>query len=244
MTDMQRPAMRKLGCLNLSERKMVSVCPDESIETALTQMLAFDFDQLPILDPESRPLGVLRWTSITRRLLDGEKPASVRDWMVEARTVSEDRSIHDVFPDVLRHDYVIVVDKHGKATGIVTVWDLCDFSNKVLVPYLVIEQVELQLREIISKYNLDGEPVKNEKPKYDVPSLGYLIRKLENPDNWARINTKLSRTVVISALKKVNSIRNNMMHYKANQLHTDDVHSLELIGRFVAEVGFTGPTTN
>jgi predicted transcriptional regulator len=244
---------RRVRALASANKKPQSVLPGDPIPKAITIMLLNDFSQLPVLDSNSHAKGILRWPTIIKGLLDAKPIGKASDWATEARTMHRDRSIYDAFDEVLSYEYVLVTQDHTTVCGIVTAYDLGVYSHETLIPYMLVEEVELALRQLVKKHQLDRRKQKgpNDKPKQSqdekVPSLGELIATLRHEDNWQKLPTRMSQAEFLGVMDTVHRYRNSIMHF--NQQPTAfgtakpalEIQSLKVIARFLSQIGVDGP---
>ena len=71
-------------------------------------------------------------------------------------------------------------------------------------------------------------------------TIGEYVRLLENPDCWSKLEWKLDRKVFIEALKKVQSTRNEVMHFSPDPLDDDDLRHLENFLKWIKKLD-SGP---
>jgi hypothetical protein len=228
------------------------VAPDDGIEKAITIMLLNDFSQLPVLDANKHARGILRWPTIIKALLDAKPAGRAADWAGEARTMHHDRSIYDAFEEVLSYEYVLVTEDNTKVCGIVTAYDLGIYAQETLVPYMLVEEIELALRGLIDKFQLDSRkqkpPERQDKgiKEEKVPSLGELIRILAHGDNWQKLKTRMSQAEVLGVMDAVRHYRNAIMHFNSQTGPDEDgarldMQWLKVIARFFGQTGLDGP---
>ncbi len=240
---MARPS-RKISDLPCAKRELKCVAPNASIREAASIMLLNDFSQLPVVDEKGKIWGILRWPSLVKGFLDGKPLGTAKAWAVEGQTMRDDRSIYDAFEAVLQYEYVVLTNQESHACGIVTVYDLANFANESLVPYLLVEGIELELRDLIerTKMDLEKRTKTNNLDDRSVPSFERLIRVLDHADNWAKIRTEMSKEIVLKAIDTVRTTRNRLMHFKLDQpLDNEKRTSLAIIARFLDQVGLDGP---
>jgi hypothetical protein len=133
-----------------------TVPADTTIREAVEEMLSKNYSQLG-LTKEDELIGAVSFKSIARTVLVTEElyddPRKLGDRAVETaverpRTVHEDDSLGDLFNILGERSYVLVKEQKGP-TRIITDYDLREFWRQATEPFLLIEETELAIREII-----------------------------------------------------------------------------------------------
>jgi hypothetical protein len=246
---------RRVGSLLCAKKLPTFVYPDDPLDKAITLMVINDFSQLPVLDKSEQPKGILRWPTILKGLLDSKPLGKASSWATEARTMHRDRSIYDAFEEVLRYEYVLITEDHTKVCGIVTNYDLGAFAHENLVPFMLVGEIELSLRAIIDKHQLDR--TKQQQPNdrrpatngVKEPSLNELMAVLRHEENWQKLKTKLAQKELLDAIDAVRIIRNALMHFNKSRDANDtepfaDMQRLKLVARFLGQIGLDGPNSS
>src|SRR5579859_84205 len=143
-------------------QKPLTVAPDDPAQTALEQMIEYDYSQLPIVTADNKPLGMITSDSILRALNHfGITLAKLRVSHATVKTPAY-RAEDDLFDllDALRDRYaVLITDSEGCLTGIVTDYDTTDYFRRLAEDMMIIEDIELGIRDqILGTFtNSDGE---------------------------------------------------------------------------------------
>ena len=123
----------------------------------------------------------------------------VREFMETALVVSSDESLFDVMDDIVKTGYVLVRNDRQQITGIVTASDINSFFKTLTKPFLLLSEIENQLRRFI---NSRGHFKPNELAGgigqvpgnsrtidgVDAMTLGEHVRLLQRDENWNRFN--------------------------------------------------------
>jgi CBS domain-containing protein len=139
----------RIGSLQAANKALVSVNQDDSIKTAATLMLRYDYSQLPVMRGEREVKGMVTWKSICSRLVFGHKIERVGDCYEDARVVDANRTIFEVIPTIVEYGYVLVRGRERKITGIVTASDLTSQFHSLTEPFLLLREIELHVRRLI-----------------------------------------------------------------------------------------------
>lgn len=144
---------------------LVTVSASESLSDAIEMMLSRNFSQLGLVRDDEL-VGVVSFQSIARFLLVTEEvmqsPTNLGDRAIESaiekpRNVQPDNDIDDLFDLLGERSYVLVEDETGLEKSevgmpyrIITDYDIREFWRESTEPFLLIEETEVTIREIIA----------------------------------------------------------------------------------------------
>ncbi len=172
--------------------------------------------------------------------------------MDEAVEIRSDRSLFEALTPIARHDYVLVRNSaDNRISGIITSSDLGQQFRQLAEPFLLIGEIENQLRRLLDgKFSADELQVSRNPDDPGRPiasiadlSFGEYIRVLEEPGRWARIGLKLDRATMKDDLDRVRAIRNDVMHFDPDPPNDDDIRFLRDFSTFLrglSELGAFG----
>ncbi len=131
---------------------LVSVGPRTPVVDALQLMLQHRYSQLPVLDGE-RLLGVFSHWSMAGHLAV-YPGSSIADLTVDAvierlPSVTVKDPLDRVLEALEKHDAVVVMSPRG-VQAIATPVDVLRYLFKVARPYVLLQEIELGLRDVIS----------------------------------------------------------------------------------------------
>ena len=198
----------RIGVLPTSHRRPTSVRPNDPLEKAATIMLVEDFSQLPVMENERNVKGVISWRSIGTALTFGHKINEVRQCMEPHRETTVDAPFFNVIKDIQDHGYVLVRDLDKTISGIVTASDFSVQFAQLAQPFLVIGEIELHLRNLVSKFTLEEMAEASDDPNRTIESsadlnVGTYIRLLENRDRWDKLGLRVDRVTFMRELEHV-----------------------------------------
>lgn len=230
-----------LGNLTNSWRTLVSVKPTASFEEAMTKMLVNDFSQLPVLKSKHTLEGAVTWQSIARaRLKDPDALFSAA--VVPARKLPFSQDLNTVLPILKAEDFVVVTNSHGEITGIVTTADVVGLYEERTLPFLLIGELDQELRQIMTTIDLDtiraicAEPDRPVLTSHDDMTMGHYQRVLENPECWAALGWPLDRRTFVDRIGELRKLRNDITHFNPDGVPEDAVdklrHMLDVIRNF------------
>ncbi|UOQ99872.1 DUF3606 domain-containing protein [Hymenobacter sp. 5317J-9] len=133
----------------IQEQKLVSVTSDESLTHALTLMIESDFSQLPVIDGDNKPLGVVTCASIAKSLLHlGAKVEDLRvnHALVKLPTYPEDEDLLYLLDTILKASAVFVVNANGRLSGIITEYDTTQYFRQRAEDLVLINDIEDALK--------------------------------------------------------------------------------------------------
>jgi CBS domain-containing protein len=91
----------KVGKLEAANRGVVGVSPDDSIERAVTLMMANSHSQLPVMVGEREVKGMVNWESIARKLVLSGACRRVMDCAEQHREIASDASLFAAIPEIV-----------------------------------------------------------------------------------------------------------------------------------------------
>jgi len=221
--------MLKLKHLPASHNSPESVNPNTRLIEAINIMSVKNYSQLPVVSGKTIK-GVISWKSIARTLFYKNNHEDLRN--IEVRhLMEEDPPIimdEDVFllkavDQIGDSEFILVQNKEKDLVGIVTSSDITEAFYSLAEPFIRIGNIELKIRKMIEE-NFNESEIRNAKDPSDQNrevndvhdlTFGELIRILEDPSNWSKVEKyKLDKVSFIEGMRKVNEIRNSLFHFK------------------------------
>ena len=144
----------------------VTALANENVQDAIKRMVEHSFSQLPVVDHDGKPVGMLTSDSILRALNHfGAKPDALRihDAMVQIEDKQKFRADEDLFIllDDLRDTYaVVIVDRDGKLIGVVTTYDTTEYFRRRAEDMMLVREIEKLIKDYILEAfkGSDGKP--------------------------------------------------------------------------------------
>jgi CBS domain-containing protein len=239
-----KEAMQLIRMLSAANREVISVKPQDTLELAITLMLAHDFSQLPVMTGPRDLKGVVSWKSIGGRLAQRTKLLTVADAMEPGIVVKETDSLFEATALIISNDFVFVASSpDNRIVGIVTATDLSEQFQTLSEPFLLIGQIENQIRNLMhGRFNLktlqaacnDNDPDRKASV-LGVANLnfGEYMRILEVEANWAKLNFVADRVTFIKEMDKVREIRNDVMHFDPDGIEDEQFEQLRKFSNFL-----------
>lgn len=134
-------------------RKPVVVRLADTAQTAVDLMMEYDFSQLPVVDHDDRPRGMVTSDSILRAHSSLNLPLGklhVRDAMAKKpREFEAGDDLFEMLEYVMDSDAVFIVDGEGRLAGIATSYDTTEYFRRRAEDLMLLEDIEMALREHI-----------------------------------------------------------------------------------------------
>lgn len=229
----------KIGKIASANNPPVSVKPNATLEEAVTLMLARNFSQLPVMTTDREVKGVVSWASIGARLATKTTGPDVQTYMDDHQEIVISASLFSGIRIILEHNYVLVRSPDRKVSGIVTASDIALEFEEISTPFLLLAEIENNLRSLISK-KLTMTDIKRACGEEHLPkefsgvselTFGNYVRILEHVDNWAKLGLYLDRITFCSELSVINTIRNDVMHFDPDPLSEQDLSKLRNVAK-------------
>jgi CBS domain-containing protein len=242
-----KEAMQLIRMLSAANREVFSVKPQDTLELAVTLMLAHDFSQLPVMTGPRDLKGVVSWKSIGGRLAQRTNLLTVADAMEPGIVVKETDSLFEATALIISNDFVFVASStDNRIVGIVTATDLSEQFQTLSEPFLLIGQIENQIRNLMhGRFDLetlkaacnDNDPERKARV-LGVANLnfGEYMRILEVEANWVKLNFVADRVTFIKEMDKVREIRNDVMHFDPDGIEDDQFVQLRKFSNFLTRL--------
>ncbi|NEB39919.1 CBS domain-containing protein [Streptomyces sp. SID14515] len=229
-----------VGNLPSALRGVVSVTSSASFEEVFTKMQLNGYSQLPVLNGTRNLQGAVTWESVAlARHTDRSAPFSRA--ITKAHAVSYADHLIDVIPHLEQHGFLLVRDQTNQIAGIITIADVAAEYGATARPFLLIGDLDRQLRRIISECLDLEEVIKLCDPEglRGLTSFGQLtygdyLRVLSNQDQWDKLGWPLDRKSFTAHLDELRAVRNELMHFNDKDKVGDDAvpklrHMIELL---------------
>lgn len=132
---------------------------DETVKKAFERMLEYDFSQLPVVDANRHPYGLVTSESILRAVnyfsVTPDK-LSVMHAIKRVPTYRTDADLFEVLDGIRDAATVLIVESTGRLRGIVTSYDTTDYFHRRAEDLMLVEDVELTLRDYIEAIYRDS----------------------------------------------------------------------------------------
>ena len=226
------------------DQVVVKVSPGETVAEALRRMKKGKFSQLPVVEGDE-VLGVFSYRSLTEGLLRLKKHKGDIAMLPVEEFIEKSHfaRVTDEFITVFEHldrDNAVLVGEPDRLQGIVTVMDVLRYLYGVASPFVLVAEIELALRALISlsvqgdllvscvkaslssKY--EGEKIPNTLIEMEFNDY---IQLVGHGDNWKYFAPIFGgmRETVRAKLEEIRDLRNDVFHFK-RELTWDDHEKL------------------
>lgn len=132
-------------------RGPVTVHRNSTAQRAVELMVTYDFSQLPVVDDDNRPCGMVTTDSILHAHNSLDLPLKklrVRDAMAKTpRIFTASGDLFEMLEDVMDADAVFIVDGEGRLAAIVTCYDTTEYFRRRAEDMMLVEDIETMLKE-------------------------------------------------------------------------------------------------
>lgn len=199
---------------------LVTAALDEPVKNALARMIEHDFSQLPIVDENEKPLGLVTSESILRAHISfdiGLDQLRVEHARIKAEQYRDDSDLFDLL-DRLRDTYaVLIVNGKGHLTGIVTNYDTAEYFRRRAEDMMLVEDIESMLKDYIQV------AFKDDQGEIDETKLAEAIQRIADSRQAQRFERALVHYLTLRNrkvdLRSFEQVLNQ--HYQAEQPSKD-----------------------
>jgi hypothetical protein len=131
----------------------VGVQPHDSVQEALRLMIEHDFSQLPVVDEEQRPLGIVTYEAILRAL--NNFGVKIEDLLVSNAMTTRVQKYHpeddlfDLLDRLKETNAVLIVDGEDNLIGIVTSYDSNEYFRRRAEDMMLVEDIEGMVKDLV-----------------------------------------------------------------------------------------------
>ncbi|MGV9533955.1 CBS domain-containing protein [Streptosporangium sandarakinum] len=221
-------------------QKLVSLAPNDTLERAKTLFWRHKYRQLPVLADASTPIGAVTQESVLSAGLTS-RHLTLASVMRPVMVVEMKDEVRKVLSRTSLHRFVLVRDGDGTISGIVTLSDVNTVLQEVSDLYLLIGEIELRLRELLTRICPSTDELRTVTGRSRVRTahelaLGDLEKALCSDVCWARLGWHIDRKVFASELSLVRNIRNDFAHYRVHGLPEASIKQLVEFLEWVEEL--------
>lgn len=217
-------------------KRPICIREDEKVRAALELMLGHDYNQLPVVDAQGHLKGIISEQTVLRTYYhsDGKVPLldlPVTHCQEPIVTLTRDDDLLEVLELLQdRDNYAIVVVDQETPVAILTHYDITQVFREVSVNQILVENVELTLRQYIEQVFCDEESLRlaliatfgadkqdPTRPVRDYTQIGFFdhIRIITEPKNWSKFGGVLEPKDLFWALmNQVRTTRNQLAHFR------------------------------
>jgi predicted transcriptional regulator len=236
--------IQRLKLLAAANLTPISINRDASLKEAITLMMLNNYSQLPVMNGRTVS-GVITWETIGHGITNGCSSEHVIDYTKkEVEILDYELPLLDAVKKIINNEFALVKKYDNTISGIVTIADISSQFINVTEPFLLLEQIENHIRNILDGKFLLEEMKDFCKEDGDIKDIKYIddltfgnyIRIIENPDNWERLKLSIERSHFIKQLHKIRDIRNDVMHFDPEGITNEQREDLLKMSKFLMEL--------
>ena len=132
--------------------KPVVVKKNDTVNHALSLMIDNDFSQLPVVDDENQPLGMVTYESIVRGLVNFNARVDeilVSNVLTPVDVFTDEDDLFDLLNRLRDTNAVLIINFNDDLVGIVTSYDSTEYFRKRAEDLMYIEDIESIVKEMI-----------------------------------------------------------------------------------------------
>lgn len=237
--------IQRIQLLDSANKPPITVSREATLKEAMTLMMMHNFSQLPVMTGTRTVHGVITWETIGYGLTNRCDSDLVKDFISNDITILDyETPLLDAISIILKKEFVLVQKSDKSISGIVTLADISAQFLTVSEPFLLLEQIENHIRQILDGKFLVKElrefckigDTEREIEHIDDLNFGDYIRIIEKPEHWDRLNLNIERTHFIKHLDKVREIRNDIMHFDPDGISSEQRGDLIKMAKFLTEL--------
>jgi predicted transcriptional regulator len=237
--------IQRIKLLPAANRVPISIPRDAKLSEAITLMMLHNYSQLPVMNSPRNVIGVITWETIGYGITNGSKSDNAKDYLKNEIVILDyEAPILDAVSKIIDNEFALVKKSDNTISGIVTIADISLQFLNVTEPFLLLEQIENHIRQI-----LDGKFLVEELREFckigdtdckidfiDDLNFGNYVRIIEKPEHWERLNLSIERSHFITHLDKVREIRNDIMHFDPEGITSEQREDLVKMSKFLMEL--------
>jgi predicted transcriptional regulator len=237
--------IQRIQLLQAANSQPISVNRDSKLNEAITLMMLHNYSQLPVMNGPRSVIGAITWESVGYGLANGCKSEDVKDYIInDAAILDYNTPLLEAIAIIIKKEFVLVQKSDKTICGIVTIADISKQFLSISEPFLLLEQIEKHIRQILDgKFLLKelqdfcstDDPYKKIEHIDDL-TFGDYIRIIEKPEHWDKLKLTVDRSHFIKQLDKVREIRNDVMHFDPEGLSDNQKQDLLNMAKFLMEV--------
>jgi len=244
-TKSEKDPIKKIMILEAANKKPLTVTSESSLQEAITLMMLNDFSQLPVMSGERNPIGYISWDTIGIALANCVKSTIVKDYMKKnIQLLTQDTPLLDAINIICNNNFVVVIRSDKIPCGIVTAADITSQFLKITEPFLLLEQIENHIRQMLDgkileddlKLISEKDSTKKSINYIDDLNFGEYIRLMENCKIWSKIGLQVDRVAFITRLNKIREVRNDIMHFEPDGITEEQLNELKNMSSFLHEI--------
>jgi predicted transcriptional regulator len=238
------PTLR-IKILDAANHEPVTIKRDSTLREAITLMLMNNFSQLPVISGPKNVVGVVTWQTIGSAMANGCESLDLSSYISNKVAVLDyETPLLDAISIIIEKEFVVVQKYDKSLSGIVTIADISSQFLTITEPFILLEQIENNIRQILDgKFLLeelrafcDNGDTKRHIDYIDDLNFGDYIRLFEKPEHGEKLKLPFERVHFIKQLDKIRKIRNDIMHFEPDGITKEQRLDLLNMSKFLMEL--------
>ena len=237
--------IQRIKLLPSSNKEPISINRDSTLKEAITLMMMHSYSQLPVLNSPRNVIGYVSWETIGYAIANGCDSKEIKDYInPDVALLSYETPLLEAISIIINKEFVLVYKSDKTITGIVTIADVSEQFLSVTEPFILLEQIENHIRQILNKKFLVSDlkefcktgEVERDIEFIDDLNFGDYIHIVGKPENWDKLNLAIERSHFIKQLDKIRQIRNDVMHFDPEGITQEQREDLIKMAKFLMEL--------
>jgi len=239
--------MKTLKNLMPFARDLVSVTSSATLEEIQTLMLSKGVSMIPIIDHNTRNVGLVRRKAIWKWLITkNQNPLLENVREKKLPELLERDSLESAMQILKNNSAILIKNKEGKFEKILTPKSTAEALNWYSERFYILEELEKNIRNIISKFTktkiLKALSVYSQNKIYQEAKNTKEIIKLLNFEDykiifrelWEEIGLiNLDKKIINNMLEEVRLIRNDTMHFRFTESNHESLNKIKDLNKLL-----------
>ncbi|HCT94324.1 MAG: XRE family transcriptional regulator [Bacteroidetes bacterium GWE2_39_28] len=214
--------IQRIKILSAANKEPITVTRDAELVEATTLMMLHNYSQLPVISSPKTLVGFISWGTIGSKISNGVQSDKISDYYSkDIAVIDYEKPLLEAIKIIIDKEFAVIQKSDKTISGIVTIADISEQFVTITEPFLLLEQIENHIRQVLDgKFLLDelidfckNGDQERKLEHIDDLTFGDYIRIIEKPEHWEKLNLSLDRSHFIKQLEKVRNIRNDIMHF-------------------------------
>ena len=156
--------IQRISILPSANKPPITITRDAKLSDAITLMMMHNYSQLPVLGNPKNVAGFITWETIGYGITNGKTSNDVKDYLNNKSNILEhDTPLLEAIKTVIDKEFVVVQKKDKSIAGIVTIADISTQFLTLTEPFLLLEQIENLIRQLLDEKFLVDDILKSKK---------------------------------------------------------------------------------
>jgi CBS domain-containing protein len=237
--------IQRIKILPSSNKEPLSISKDSTLKEAITLMMMHNYSQLPVMNGPRSVVGYVSWETIGYALTNGQNLPEIKYYTnSDVTKLSYETPLLDAISIIIEKGFVLVFKQDNTISGILTIADISAQFLSVTEPFILLEQIENHIRQILDKKFLVTDlkefckigEIERDIEFIDDLNFGDYILIVGKPENWDKLNLSIERLPFIKQLDKIRQIRNDVMHFDPEGITKEQKDDLIKMSKFLMEL--------